>query len=278
MNLKKTVKAFLPDLEQVSGDQNPQGINFFRLRRSSTPAQFAKVDLFHIPFEQRYKVAPQRYSVAGIPCLYLAGSLYTCWRELGRPPFHELYGSLFWVKRPDSLKMLNLIFTPQLIGKMMDQIEFSALAAMLALWPLLFSCSIVVKQRSGPFKPEYIIPQMLLHWLVEHDDQFHGILYGSTHVNEISLEHRPFAINFVLPARKIVEDGHCEHLLRVFDWTPPTSWQYLSALNEDDREKSFGESKRLLVKMEDGRFIDYRKTQFHAVERQLERLKRDIQL
>ena len=75
-------------------------------------ADLHRNDLFHIPFELRHMVATQRYSMPGLPCLYLAGSIYTCWEEMGRPPLHELQCAAFWVKEGKSLKMLNFSNRP----------------------------------------------------------------------------------------------------------------------------------------------------------------------
>lgn len=50
----------------------------FRVRKSERPLSTRK-DIFHIPFNQRHLVSAQRYSVAGLPCLYLGTSLYICW-------------------------------------------------------------------------------------------------------------------------------------------------------------------------------------------------------
>jgi hypothetical protein len=42
----------------------------YRVRRDSSDS-LTREDLFHIPFEERYKVTTQRYSIPGVPCLYL---------------------------------------------------------------------------------------------------------------------------------------------------------------------------------------------------------------
>jgi hypothetical protein len=57
-------------------------------------------DIFHVPFEKRRLVGNQRYSITGLPCLYLGSSLWICWEELGRPPLNSLWVSRFRVARP----------------------------------------------------------------------------------------------------------------------------------------------------------------------------------
>lgn len=73
------LRALMP-----SGDMS-QFINpmyRFRILRS---APYTAGELFHIPFYLRRIVGPMRYSVAGLPSLYLGGSSHVCWRELGEP-------------------------------------------------------------------------------------------------------------------------------------------------------------------------------------------------
>lgn len=71
------MQEILPELNALAFNVNGPielGI-LYRVRQTQTPALKA-VDLFHIPFELRHLVATQRYSIPGLPCLYLAGSLY----------------------------------------------------------------------------------------------------------------------------------------------------------------------------------------------------------
>ena len=68
--------------------------NFYRIRVSDNRS-LAKSDLFHIPFESREKVTTQRYSIPGLPCLYLGDSMFVCWEELNRPDFDRIHVSRF---------------------------------------------------------------------------------------------------------------------------------------------------------------------------------------
>ncbi|MFW1494652.1 hypothetical protein ACEV9S_24505, partial [Vibrio parahaemolyticus] len=53
-------------------------------------------------------------------------------------------------------------------------------------WPLIAACSIRVKNPSDNFKPEYIIPQLLLQWARDYKS-IDGIRYTSTHIEATSL-------------------------------------------------------------------------------------------
>jgi len=50
------------------------------------------------------------------------------------------------------------------------------------IWPLVLACSVKVKNIEDDFKPEYIIPQLLLQWVRERDD-IDGISYQTTHID-----------------------------------------------------------------------------------------------
>jgi len=167
-----------------------------------------------------------------LPCLYLAGSLYTCWEEMGRPPLHELQCAAFWIKDSKSLKLLNLSNRPArsaLLARHPVGVP-PGLSAHIILWPLVFTSSIIVKHGASPFKPEYIIPQMLLQW-VTHNHGYDGVAYFSTHVRAISKHHPMPASNIVLPAKHVTSRGRCSRLCDTFKMTDPFGWQLLSSIN-----------------------------------------------
>jgi hypothetical protein len=55
----------------------------------------SREDMFHIPFEKRQLVKDQRYSIHGIPSIYLGSSIYDCYLELGKPSLDEFWVSLY---------------------------------------------------------------------------------------------------------------------------------------------------------------------------------------
>lgn len=72
--------------------------------------------LFHMPFELRHKVSSNRYSISGLPSLYLGGSLWACWEELQRPDFHSLQVVRFRYAEP--ITLLDFGFRPNIIGQL----------------------------------------------------------------------------------------------------------------------------------------------------------------
>lgn len=80
-------------------------LSFFRARISKEPLTYK--DMWHIPFKQRSKVSTERFSMPGIPCLYLATSSYGCWLEMNKPPYDEFWVSSF-LPINNKMKILNL--------------------------------------------------------------------------------------------------------------------------------------------------------------------------
>src|ERR1022692_486127 len=172
---------------------------YYRARKGYG-TQFQKYQMFHIPFEEREKVTTQRFSVPGLPCLYLSNSTYVCWEELGRPDINKMQISRYKLENIQ-YKFLDISLTPSSMRKTLEtissnySIDFLKLTPREALdswdkmslnfimrWPLIAACSIKVKKEDGAFKPEYIFPQFLLQW-VTHNKKFDGIKYFSVEAN-----------------------------------------------------------------------------------------------
>ncbi len=198
---------------------------------------FSRSDLFHIPFEHREKIKTQRFSIPGFPCLYLGGSVYVCWEEMGRPDLNSVHVAQFCPVHGATLRVVNLGYRPQFLVKhldidpevMEDPQACDIIRSNIALWPLTVSCHVKVKHKGGDFKPEYIVPQIVLQW-VRRSDQFEGVCYSSTHIDQTF--NRPFAqMNFAFPAREIRSRGHCPRLLAEFELSQPLSWQLASVVD-----------------------------------------------
>ncbi len=119
--------------------------HLYRVRRG-TMQSFSKSELFHIPFEERYKVRTQRYSIPGLPCLYLGGSIWVCWEELARPPFHEMQISRFEAAGP--IKLLDFGYRPGVIASMAEKVletepegaSADFVVSYAVCWPLIAAC------------------------------------------------------------------------------------------------------------------------------------------
>jgi len=50
--------------------------SFYRIRRNDSNYLFKTTEMFHISYENRHKVAAQRFSINGYPTLYLSNAIY----------------------------------------------------------------------------------------------------------------------------------------------------------------------------------------------------------
>ncbi|MGJ1446057.1 hypothetical protein ACR79S_04760 [Sphingobacterium spiritivorum] len=189
--------------------------SFFRIRLSDKNYSFERKEMFHIPFELRNKVSTQRFSIPGFPSLYLGRTVYICWEELNRPPIDKIQAIRFKNIKP--IKLLDL--TPPLRNcKDIDE-----LYRFFMTFPLIMCCSVKVKDYSETFKPEYIIPQLLLQW-IRNNDVLDGVQYKSTHINSRVFNENSELINIVLPVKSSKENGLCNKLVSYFECTQTISW------------------------------------------------------
>ncbi len=116
LDVKKAVEkltnfAFLDRNAQV--EESDIRRLLYRCRESDTPVYLQRKDLFHLPFEKRGEVSKQRYSLPGLPCLYLGGSILTCWIELGEPALHKL--AMCRLEVSENVKIYDVGFTTEMI-------------------------------------------------------------------------------------------------------------------------------------------------------------------
>lgn len=232
-SLYTAIERVLPHLGTLFTEEISEYLNnLYRVRKSDEPLK-SKSELFHIPLHKRHLVDTQRFSLPGVPCLYLGGSLYVCWEELQRPDVDRLYACHYRLLSGQSVNLLDLGFRPDHIARFVthrdrrpdyeQQIVDRAISYGVC-WPLIAASSVRVQHRDAPFKPEYIIPQLLLQWVAERGDH-DGIRYPSMHTptcgNTIAIS------NFVFPAKSRERFGPCPRLRSLFEMTEPISWQTL---------------------------------------------------
>jgi hypothetical protein len=175
------------------------GRNFYRARISEQ-REFSSVDLFHVPFEERFKIATNRYSIPGLPALYLGGSTYVCWEEFNRYNFRDLYFARLCSKK--DLEVIRILRIEDLLKEIKNKEPKDAITYLwryLIIFPITIACCVTVNNKYGKFKPEYIIPQLLLQYVAENKE-FNGIMYPSTKVDYSKLTNVP-AYNYVFPVK-----------------------------------------------------------------------------
>ncbi|MCI1733418.1 MAG: hypothetical protein LKM33_03565 [Bacteroidales bacterium] len=207
----------------------PKGKFYYRMRPCDNEYLYSSQELFHIPFEERNKVANCRFSLSGTPCLYIGSSTYLCWEELNRPKIET--ANVVGIKTLRDLQLIDLRM-PTKISDISDYFRI----------PLIVACSVKVTKPIFPFKPEYIIPQAVLHSLISHNNdkgnssgtKYSGIIYYSTHLGDEAhyFPTKKLYENIVIPtvnntinpsAEKIFENGYCPVLCNSFEITDVVS-------------------------------------------------------
>jgi hypothetical protein len=221
----------------VSESQTSEVVgDLWRMRIEETNVRRLKrSDIFHIPFQDRHRVKQQRYSIPGLPCLYFGGSAYVCWEELGREPFHKLIVSRFRLAADNTINLLNFGERPFDILEQLSSDEnlapgtpkFDSIVAYAACWPLIAACSILKSHKDASFIEEYIIPQMVLQWIMKQDD-YDGVRYSSTNI-DASPSDSKFAANYAFPVKESLDSGICSKLSEQFICSEPVTWSLAQA-------------------------------------------------
>jgi len=156
---------------------------FYRMRDEKSGNELT--DCSHVPFNLRKKIDSNRFSLQGLPCLYLADSKETADKELGSlNSGKSRWVSEFVLKRPVYLFDLRFRSVTSI-----QQIEDYDYFKLLITYPIRLLCSLKVKDDCDSFHEEYYIPQLLSHlilvYLKEHPNQelYHGmegVLFDST--------------------------------------------------------------------------------------------------
>lgn len=262
--------------EKISFSDNKYG--FYRARTFSEHRIIDKEEMFHIPFDQIHNVTNQRYSITGIPCLYLGSSLYICWEELGRPNIENMYASRYKLNTNEELSLFDISYRRCDILKILDKLENISknvenyIDSHLIMWPLIFSLSISVKNINSPFKPEYIISQLLLQW-IKKNRKLDGIMFFSNKISNKNTS-KNLCLNFAIPIKNRNKELFCNHLTKKFILTDPISFSlYLNMGNSGIKipEHIYGNESNLDIIEKSPRH--YNRSNFAIIESNLERWK-----
>ena len=188
---------------------------FYRMRDDNIGNEVK--DCSYVPFDLRYKIDSNRFSLQGLPCLYLADSKDTASKEIR--PLEE--GKCRWVSEfvpKETITLIDLRFRNVLSMGFIDAYNSFKL---LITYPLRLLCSLKVKQEEGNFHEEYYFPQLLSHliliYLKEHSNDnlyigAEGILFDST--------QNDGGYNIIIPAlydkKKPPISGHCSKIEKLF--------------------------------------------------------------
>lgn len=160
----------------------------FRGRENSSI--LTKYDMFHIPFNKRFLIGNQRYSLTGQPMIYLGGSVIDIVEELeiDRNKIEELNISTYKIDKKLKIYDLRNNIYRDVINKHLDDVTIGENETSMITFNssvffknLLASMCSFVKRREHKnysFCEEYVVPQILAQTL--KNDKFNGIAYYST--------------------------------------------------------------------------------------------------
>ena len=234
-------------------EEHIKNMKFYRMRsRKEDEKEFSASDLLHIPIDKRHIIRNQRFSINGFPCLYASTSLYQCWEELRRPHLQELYaaGLLF----TNDIALLDL----RIIRNIKNAKQLKAFMVRL---PLIIACSIKTKDDKAEFKAEYIIPQILLHTILNVKSNIDGILYSSLRkdyryfLQYENIENSILNENIVIPAKVHYDNNtFVDDLKKMIEISQPLNFEQeiikgLISFNKTEQyEKTiFGQMEQLLI-------------------------------
>ncbi len=204
-------------IEKMGTETAPAGIRLYKARKGETHYLFAAEEMFHIPFDHRDIIGNQRYSISGIPCLYLGSSSYICWEELGRVDFDMCNFCGYTNIHPIEVFDMSI---PSSISSFADIKRVC----------LILACSLSAK-RDAMFKEEYILPQNIFQALVLRHHYNHKVFcvkYISTHLLngdadcfecDYSEKEINRYYNYVFPAAESLKEGYSTRLKSYFTST-----------------------------------------------------------
>lgn len=187
-------------------------------------------DMFHIPNNKREIIKTERFSALGYPCLYLGNSVYDCWEEMGRPSFDELYFSGY--KVVEEFKVYDLRKPNK------EDFENKYLPDLLKRLVYVIACQFKVLHREGHFKPEYIIPQLIIELIISSNrkkketecgpySMAWGVAYTSTHLADDFPYKEDYLENIAIPVvDNNIEQSYCNYLMSLFEISDPICYRF----------------------------------------------------
>ncbi len=210
-----SAKTFIAEMNPIT---LLKGEILYKARESHSNYLYEQHELFHIPYDKRDKIGNQRFSISGMPCLYLATSSYACWEELGRVEFGSCNFCGF--SNQKDVPVYDLSLPP----KVSTFADIKRICTILA-------CSLSAK-RDALFKEEYILPQCFLQALILRHHYYHldkktfAVRYLSVHALngdadcfEMDLNNKTWVdrlVNYVFPAASNKTNGFNQLLRDLF--------------------------------------------------------------
>lgn len=280
-----SLKTPMIDRDLYLADLKP-GLRTYRARHVSKEDQeelkfYSPDEMFHVPFEKRGKVGNERYSISGLPCLYTGSSVYACWTEMKGPDITNFDCALVRLKKEATVfDMAALVRKYRKLASTPASLQDDRAVLLL---PLALLSSFKVKKHKDVFKPEYIIPQLLMEWII---DKFHA---GSTvdgkpimgvryYTNSRDVNFRQpgrFFINYAFPVLTMGTAGSCQRLEGFFRVESAVSGRLVqfsgdSGLNIVPQASGSPKGGKVTIRPKNGRSLSYGRTVYGVFEKLLE--------
>lgn len=198
-----------------------EGESFYRMRLREENMQFTYRDMMFIPEDKRYLVKTQRFSMPGLPCLYLGYHANACWEEMHRPPIGNCMISRYEVIKRFQVISLE-IPTQEAFNTDVDNY--------LRIFPLIMACMVKVADYQDPYKSAYLIPQLIMEWLTTYNgdtiQEVKGVRYTSVHINDQFGYPQEAFNNLALPVPGTKSFSFAKPLSDMFKLTEPTCEEY----------------------------------------------------
>ena len=199
----------------IPAQQNFYGMRTFPDRRNGIKFK----EMFHIPITKRRVVGTERYSIPGYPCLYVGKSSYVCWEEMGRPLM-----SSCWCSRLQNIVEISVLD----LRIPSEEIFCNNISKYAIVAPLIIASMIPMKGKgSDVFKPEYLIPQLLMEWIIKKNKT--GVYYTTTHLTRQTKMDFDYPEdkydNLAIPIKMPLANGveNCPKLSKIFEITDPAN-------------------------------------------------------
>lgn len=217
---------------------------YFRVRAGTVDKEYTSLEMLHIPFDSRHLANTARFSLPGIPCTYMSTDETVAWYESGMP--EQFYIAKYSInpKEYSKNKLLHLDINPLIMSHdlqlmILNQREITVITQLFKtlakMFPLRIACSIKVEHTEVSFKEEYIIPQILMAWVIKSND-FLGIRYSSASKYEKAVEYT--APNIVIPAKEFDTDGYCKILKTIFLENSTPEVKFINIQDKLDKYRS----------------------------------------
>ncbi len=194
----------------------------YRMRPTEKYELFDENGMSHIPFNLSHRTNNERFSICGLPSLYLASSAYGCWMEMDCPRIETVNIALF--KPENNIKFLDLCYPNE--NELYDKRR-------MMLLPIIVACDMPVKYPDANYKYEYTIPQLILESLVRYrnnkmNEQILGIRYISVKRKTANLAYpyksfKRLYYNYVFPPVEIKYEGQCPVIKENFKFIKVTT-------------------------------------------------------